>query len=64
MNAYQRKQLDGLKRRRGRLVQRVSGQLRDGSVETAKRELSAINYAIRVIQNCEAAGILNEVDSR
>lgn len=64
MNAYQRKQLDSLTRRRERLAERVSGYRRDGNVESAKRELSAINYAIRVIQNCESAGILDEVGSR
>lgn len=64
MNAYQRKQLDSLKRRRERLSERVSGYRVDGNVEGAKRELSAINYAIRVIQNCESAGILDEVGPR
>lgn len=64
MNAYQRKQLDSLRRRRERLAERVSGYRRDGNVDSAKRELSAINYAIRVIQNCESSGILDEVGGR
>lgn len=64
MNAYQKKQLDSLRRRRERLAERVSGYRVDGNVESAKRELSAINYAIKVIQNCETAGILDQVGSR
>lgn len=61
MNAKQRKNLQNLQRRRDRLVERVSEYRKDGNPEPARRELSALNYAIRVIENCEAAGILDDV---
>jgi hypothetical protein len=64
MNAKQRKHLASLKRRRDRLAERVAGYRADGNVDTAKRELSAVNFAIAVIENCEIAGILDEVSVR
>jgi hypothetical protein len=64
MNAWQKKQLSSLKRRQQRLAERVSGYRVDGNVDSAKRELSAINYAIRVIEACDTAGILDEVGAR
>lgn len=63
MNAKQKSKLETLQRRRTRLAERVKGYRKDGNVEAAKRELSALNWAIRVIENCESSGILNDVSS-
>lgn len=61
MNAKQKKHMQNLLRRRARLVERITGYRHDGNPEPARRELSALNYAIRVIENCDAAGILDDV---
>jgi len=60
MNNKQYRQLETLKRRQRRLEERLAGNFR-GDPEPTKRELSALRWAIRVIENCDAADILKEV---
>ena len=60
MNARQRKHYDSLLRRRDRLVQRL-GENYIGNPEATRRELAAVRFALRVIEGCDRAAILDEV---
>lgn len=62
LNERQRDRLDALKRRRNHLAKTVAAYRADGNPSRAKAELSALNWAIRIIENVAIADVLKEVE--
>ena len=61
MNIKERKRVEALERRRDFLAGRISTYRPGGNPSFDKAELSALNWALRIIRNCESADILKEV---
>lgn len=62
LTSHQRDRLNTLRRRRDHLAQRVATYRADGNPSRDKAELSALSWAIRIIENVAMAGVLEEVD--
>lgn len=60
MTHRDKKKMEALQRRRQFLVQRVANYRKDGNPSYDKAELTALNWAISVINGCDSAGILEE----
>jgi hypothetical protein len=58
----QRDRLAALRRRRDHLATRVANYEPGGNPSRDKHELSALNWAIRIIENAAMAGVLKEVE--
>lgn len=58
----QRDRMAALRRRRDHLTERVANYRSDGDPSRDRAELSALNWAIRVIENAAMADVLKEVE--
>lgn len=61
MTHKEKKRVEALERRRDFLAERVANYRPDGNPSFDKAELGALNWALRIIHNCEQADILKEV---
>lgn len=58
----QRDRMMALRRRRDHLAERVAHYRKDGNPSHDRAELSALSWAIRIIENAAMAGVLKEVE--